>query len=432
MTPATARGAIATGEQMLALIERLYPICRSITGDGLRHTLDILREYLPLELSHVSTGTRVLDWKIPKEWNIRDAYVADSSGRRLIDFRAHNLHVVNYSAPVRTRMRLAELRPHLHSLPAHPDWIPYRTSYYDESWGFCLSERQLEQFRDDEEYEVVVDSTLDFGSLSYGELLVSGMTPEEVLISAHCCHPSLCNDNLSGIAVAVCLAAEMLERRPRYSYRFVFAPGTIGAIAWLAQNSAVVPRIRYGLVLALLGDSGPQTYKRSRRGDTVIDRAAAHVLGDAGRIVDFDPDGYDERQYCSPGYNLAVGRLTRSPHGEYAEYHTSADNLDLVRPEHLEQSLANARAILNVVDRNRVYRNLEPYGEPQLGRRGLYAHFGGEAGERLRRAAVWVLNLSDGGASLLDVAERSGLRFADIADAAELLANNDLLEEVPQ
>lgn len=422
-----------TGEWMYALIERAYPICRSITGDGLRQTLRLLQESLPLELTEVPTGTRVLDWEIPREWNIRDAYIADSSGRRLIDFRAHNLHVVNYSAPVRRKMSFEQLRPRLHTLPDRPDWIPYRTSYYKEDWGFCLAHRGLEQFRPGEEYEVVIDSSLEAGSLTYGELRIHGETGDEVLISSHCCHPSLCNDNLAGIAVAARLAWELRNRTNRYSYRFVFAPGTIGAIAWLARNREAAPRIRHGLVLALLGDPGAPTYKRSRRGDAFVDRAAAHVLGSAGgesRVIDFDPEGYDERQYCSPGFNLPVGRLTRSPHGEYAEYHTSADNLELVEQLYLEESLGVVRRIVDVIERDRVYLNRCPYGEPQLGRRGLYEHFGGDAGELLRKAVLWVLSASDGKASLLAVAERSGLPFESLADAADLLMGKHMLERL--
>ncbi|MCB1022253.1 MAG: DUF4910 domain-containing protein [Acidobacteria bacterium] len=418
-----------TGAWMHAFAERAYPLCRSITGDGLRRTLDMISELAPLERSEVPSGTRVLDWEIPKEWNIRDAWVADASGKRLIDFRRHNLHVVNYSAPVRRRMRFEELRPKLHTMPGRPDWIPYRTSYYSEDWGFCLSERQLEAFDRDQEYEVVIDSTLEAGALSYGERLLPGESEDEVLISAHCCHPSLANDNLAGIAVAVALARELEARPRRYSYRFVFAPGTIGAIAWLARNPEAARRVRHGLVLALLGDPGPQTYKRSRRGDAEIDRAATLVLGKE-RVRDFDPEGYDERQYGSPGFNLAVGRLTRSPHGEYAQYHSSADDLDLVRPEYLEESLRNALAIVDVLERNRTYRNRVPYGEPQLGRRGLYAHFGGAEGNELRKAVLWALNLSDGETSLLGVAERSGMPFERIADAAELLLGSEMLEVV--
>jgi aminopeptidase-like protein len=429
--PVTGAARSGAGDRMLALLERLYPICRSITGEGLRQTLAILQEELPLEITEIPTGTRVLDWEIPNEWNIRDAYVADSEGRRLVDFRAHNLHVVNYSAPVREKMRFEDLRPRLHTLPEHPDWIPYRTSYYDADWGFCLSERQLEQFRPGEEYEVVIDSTLAPGSLTYGELCIPGEKDEEILISSHCCHPSLCNDNLTGIAVAAELASELRERWTRWSYRFVFAPGTIGAIAWLAQNRGAVVRVQHGLVLALLGDSGRQTYKRSRRGNAFIDRAAAHVLRESGRpydIRDFDPEGYDERQYCSPGFNLPVGRLTRSPHGEYPEYHTSADNLELIQPRRLQESLGVARAILDVVERDRLYLNRFPFGEPQLGRRGLYERFRGDDGDRLRKAVLWVLNASDGKATLLDIAERSGMPFRTIADAADLLAEKGLLE----
>jgi aminopeptidase-like protein len=420
---------------MHRLIERLYPIGRSLTGDGVRQTLAGLREYIPLEVREVPTGTTVFDWTVPKEWNIRDAYVKAPSGERVVDFRESNLHVVGYSAPVHKRLGLSELREHLHSLPERPDWIPYRTSYWHETWGFCLPHKRLLELPDGE-YEICIDSSLEDGHLTYGELALPGETADEILISTHVCHPSLCNDNLSGVAVATFLAMRLAEApRRRYGYRFVFVPGTIGPITWLALNEDRAARIRHGLVLALLGDPGSSTYKRSRRGDAEIDRAAGHVLRHSGteyRVIDFTPYGYDERQYCSPGIDLPVGRLTRTPHGEFPEYHTSADDLDLVRPEYLADSLAKVAAILEILEANATYVNECPKGEPQLGRRGLYGSLGGEThGREQEHAMLWVLNLSDGQHSLLDVAERSGLPFEAIRQSAEKLLEHRLLRELP-
>lgn len=427
-------GTAAAGERMHALIRELYPLCRSITGDGLRATLRRIGAEIPLTLHEVPSGTPVLDWTVPNEWNVRDAYVADAAGHRVIDFRRSSLHVLNYSTPVRRRMTLDELRPHLHTLPDHPDWIPYRTSYYAEAWGFCLSQRQLEALPDGD-YDVVIDSTLAPGHLTYGECVVPGTTEDEVLISCHCCHPSLANDNLSGIAVAIALARWAAAAPRRLTYRFLFIPGTIGSITWLARHEAVVPRIRHGLVLSCVGDRGPITYKRSRRGDAAVDRAVAHVLAASGappRVREFVPYGYDERQYCSPGYNLPVGCFMRSPNGEFPEYHTSADNPDFVSADSLIDSQEKLIAVLEILERDRRYRNTQPRGEPQLGRRGLYAALGGQSrlpGAEL--ALLWVLNYSDGAHSLLDIAQRAALPFAGIAQAAAALHDAGLLEPLP-
>lgn len=430
---------LAEGQAMMHTIAELYPICRSITGDGLRETLRLVQQQIPLELREVPTGTQVFDWTVPKEWNIRDAYVKNAKGERLIDFQKSNLHVVNYSVPVRRRMTLAELKEHLFALPTRPDWIPYRTSYYKESWGFCLPQKQLVELKD-EEYEVCIDSTLEDGHLTYGEYFLQGETRDEVLISCHACHPSLCNDNLSGIAVAVSLARVLQTGRRRYSYRFLFIPGTIGAITWLAKNEAKIANIKHGLVLTGVGDAGMLHYKKSRKGAAEIDRAAAHVLKHSGqphKILEFSPYGYDERQYCSPGIDLSVGRLSRTPHGTFPEYHTSADNLEFVHADKLGEALAVSLEILSVLENNGRYVNLNPKCEPQLGKRGLYRMVGGtvEAGVS-EMAMLWVLNQSDGRNSLLDIAERSGARFEAIRKAAEALEENKLLRKelksVPQ
>lgn len=423
---------LKSGRDLYDFSAELYPICRSITGAGVRDTLARIRERIPLTVHEVPTGTPVFDWTIPMEWSIRDAYIKDRFGRRLVDFHASNLHVVGYSVPIHQQMRLSDLRPHLFSLPDHPDWIPYRTSYYKETWGFCVTQRQLERFDDGEEYEVCIDSALAPGSLTYGECMLDGEESDEVLIACHVCHPSLCNDNLSGLVVATALAQELQHRPRRYSYRFLFVPGTIGSITWLSRNESVVDRIRHGLVLACIGDAGPFTYKQSRRGNAEIDQTVAHVLSEADvkhRIDPFSPYGYDERQFCSPGFNLPVGCLMRSPHGEFPEYHTSADNLDVISPETLAESFSIALAVLETLERNRTYLNLNPKCEPQLGKRGLYRAIGATGASR-EMALLWVLNLSDGSHSLLDISRRSKLPFAAIRDAALALHDHGLLQPI--
>lgn len=422
----------------MAFAERLYPICRSITGNGIRETLRAIAERTPLEIHEVPTGTPVLDWTVPKEWNIADAYIKDQTGKRVVDFKEHNLHVLNYSVPVHEYLPWRTLKEHLYSIPDRPDWIPYRTSYYSEKWGFCLSHRtfqELEAQGEDAAYEVCIDATLEDGFLSYGEIYLPGEAEDEILLSCHACHPSLANDNLSGIALATELAEALADCHKRHSYRFLFIPGTIGSITWLARNRASVGRVKHGLVLTCIGDRGPSTYKQSRSGNAPIDRAAAHVLGqddEPYKIEPFIPYGYDERQYCSPGFDLSVGCLMRTPNGKYPEYHTSADGLDLISAPALSDSLRKAFSILDIVDSERKYRNLKPFGEPQLGKRGLYRPIGGEMGpgEFDQMAILWVLNLSDGTHSLLDIAERARLPFDRIRAAAQALAETDLLEEM--
>jgi aminopeptidase-like protein len=420
------------GDEMLAIVEELYPICRSITGDGVRSTLDVIGRNVPLDVHEVASGTGVLDWTVPDEWNIRDAYIADTSGRRVVDFADSNLHVVSYSVPVAARMTLDQLRPHLHTLPDQPDLIPYRTTYYERDWGFCLSERQLSALAPGD-YEVRIDSQLEPGSLTYGETLVPGREQGEFLISAHVCHPSLCDDNLSGIAVSAMLARRLLSGPPpRLTHRFVYAPGTIGAITWLARNQDAVARIEHGLTLSCLGDADPFTYKRTVDGRHAVDRAAAHALAVGGfehEVLDFFPYGYDERQYNSPGFRLPVGALMRGRHGQFPEYHTSADNLSFISADHMAESLHVLESIVEVVDRNRTLRNLAPYGEPQLGRRGLYRALGGTNIPDLQLAMLWVLSLGDGDHDLLAVAERSGLGSEVVAAAGDLLEQHGLVEE---
>jgi aminopeptidase-like protein len=427
------KATVEIGDELHQFARELFPICRSITGDGVRQTLALIRGKIPLRITEVPTGTPVFDWTVPKEWNIRDAYIKAPDGKRVVDFQKSNLHVLSYSIPVHARMPLRELEPRLFTIPAHPDWVPNRTSYYKEDWGFCLSHNQKLALKDGE-YEVCIDSSLDDGHLTYAECYWQGRSSEEVLISTYTCHPSLANDNVSGLTVATFLAKLLSGRDLRYSYRFLFNPATIGAITWLAQNRDAVSRIRHGLVLTCLGDAGGFHYKKSRRGNSEIDRAAAQVLGHCGEpfeILEFSPYGNDERQYCSPGFNLPVGTLMRSVWETFPEYHTSADNLDFIRPAQLAGSLRVCAAILDVLEENRCYRNENPYCEPQLGRRGLFRSMGGEAGGQASgeemMARLWVLNLSDGNHSLLDIAERSGISFPMIKEAADLLYEKKLL-----
>jgi aminopeptidase-like protein len=422
-----------TGQELHRFAAELYPICRSITGAGIRRTLAAIQQRIPLEMSAVPSSTPVFDWTIPKEWNIRDAYIKAPGGERVVDFQRCNLHVVNYSTPLHAMMPLSELKPHLFTLPDKPDWIPYRTSYYHESWGFCLSHNQMQALPDGD-YEVYIDSTLTDGHLTYGECYLPGRSVDEVLISCHACHPSLANDNLSGLAVATFLAQYLSGRALRYSYRFLFIPGTIGAITWLSRNREKAAGIRHGLVLTCIGDPGGFHYKKSRRGDAEIDRAVTHVLrhqSESFEILDFSPYGYDERQYCSPGFNLPVGCLMRSVWGSFPQYHTSADNLDFIQPLALARSLRLCVDVVDVLENNRCYLNQNPYCEPQLGRRNLYRSTGGESIGDAISARLWVLNLSDGRQSLLDIADRSSLPFQTICDAAELLSQSGLLAAAP-
>ncbi len=419
-----------TGNAMHARLTALYPICRSITGDGVRQTLDNLQKTIPLDIHEVPSGTPVFDWTVPSEWNIRDAWIKDAAGECVVDFKKSNLHVVSYSTPIRATMSLSELKGHLHSLPAQPDVIPYRTCYYKQDWGFCISHNAMLSLVDGN-YEVHIDSTLKPGFLTYGEFYIPGELTDEVLFTAHICHPSLANDNLSGIVVAAELAACLADTsKRRYSYRFLFIPGTIGAITWLARNESVTERIKHGLVLSGVGDAGPITYKRSRIGKATVDRAVAIVLTHLGlphSIQDFAPYGYDERQFCSPGFNLPVGCFSRSPYGTYSQYHTSGDDTNFVKPESLAESLRILRKIIAVLEGDGLYLNTQPKCEPQLGKRSLYNEL---SNTTETMAMLWVLNFSDGESTLLDIAERASLPFDSIRNVATILESNGLLKRL--
>jgi aminopeptidase-like protein len=414
------------GREIHELMRELWPLPRSLTGDGLRETLRRVGELVPLELVETPSGTQVFDWTLPREWNVREAFVAGPDGRRVVDFADSSLHLLGYSVPVRARMPLAELRGHLFTDPARPSVVPYRTSYYSEAWGFCLPQQALDALPEGE-YEVVIDSTLEDGSVTYGEALLPGESEEEVLLSTYACHPALANDNLSGVALVAVLGKYLRRLETRLSYRLLLGPGTVGPLTWLWRNEDRLGRVRAGLVVSAVGDPGRPTYKRSRRGDAEIDRAVEQVLEERGgdfELVDWFPYGGDERQFNSPGFDLPVGALSRTPADRFPQYHSSADDLDFVRPEFLGDSFRLVLEALDVLEGNGTYLNRSGKGEPQLGKRGLYRGVGGGSSEEM--ALLWVLSLSDGEHDLLAIAERSGLPFAAVRQAAERLLEVEL------
>ncbi len=435
-------------ERMRRFMERAFPLCRSITGDGVRATLDLIAEELApaaealgdrftWERHEVPSGTAVLDWTVPNEWNLVRATLDGPHGR-VLDTDDCNLHVVSYSVPVDVELDLEDLRPHLHSLPDRPDAVPYRTTYYHETWGLCLDQRTLDGLPPGR-YRVRIDATLEPGHLSYGEATIVGRGsgdngssgPGEFLVTTHICHPSMANDNLSGIAAVTEAARRLAAGGPLgHTIRLLFIPGTIGSITWLANNRDAIDRITSGLVVAGSGDRAPATYKRSRRSTARIDSVMARlVAARGGQIVDYYPYGYDERQFCSPGFDLPVGRLSRSLHGTYPEYHTSNDDLDFVDDETLADTAGLIVAAIEAVDREPRFVNTVPHGEPQLGRRGLYGSVGGAITSKSDEMAVlWLLAYSDGERSLDDIAALSGLDRAGLEVTAQSLVDAELLQ----
>jgi aminopeptidase-like protein len=441
------------GEDMHKLMVELFPICRSITGNGLRKTLKILKNHVPLEMFEVPTKTKAFDWEVPREWNINDAYIKNSKGKKIVDFKKSNLHVLNYSIPINKKISLEELKLHLHSLPEHPDVIPYRTSYYNEDWGFCITHNQLLQLEEDK-YEVFIDTTLEDGSLTYGEYFVKGKSEDEVLFSCYPCHPSMCNDNLSGVVLLTFLAKHLKNLSLQYSYRFLFIPETIGAIVWLSRNEKNVGKIKHGLVATCVGDPGILTYKKSRQDKADIDQTVIEVLknsGDEYKIVNFNPLGSDERQFCSPGFNLPVGSLRRSDARMFPEYHTSADNTEFVKAKYLADSFSKYFQVIFKLEENfgihsskkheeelpeidskndQVFVSLNPKCEPKLDKIGVYRKLGGPALNNDTLTSLWILNYSDGKHSLYDISLRSGINFKQIKQIAELLQKKKLLKQI--
>lgn len=415
--------------------DRLWPICRSLTGPGYRQSLEILSEIMPTERLKFPTGQKVLDWVVPREWSIRDAYFIDPQGKKHADFKQNNLHILNYSAPFRGTLSFSDLKPHLYSLPDQPEAIPYLTSYYQERWGFCLPHGELISLPEGK-YTVFIDSEQKDGHLEVGEAVLPGERKEEILFSSYLCHPSLANNELSGPLVLAFLyqRVKAMPKR-RFTYRFVILPETIGAICYLSKRGEHLKKnLLAGYQITCVGDPGKFTYKRSRRGDTLADRAACLLLRGLGphEVIPFDPSaGSDERQYGSPGFNLPVGSLMRTPYGRYPEYHTSLDNKSFIRFEALEESLEAYAGIVEALEANRVWRNTVARGEPQLGRRGLYPTLGSQknTGQKTK-ATLWLLNLADGSRDLLSIAEQSGQPIKMLIQLAEELRQAGLLVEI--
>mgnify|MGYP006136093811 CR=1 FL=1 len=470
------------GNEMYQLIEKLFPICRSITGNGVRKTLEILNKEISLEIHEIATGTKVFDWTIPKEWNIDDAYIIDPNGEKIVDFKKSNLHVVNYSIPVNQKISLSKLKKHIHTIPEKPDWIPYVTSYYSETWGFCMTHNKFLNLKEGE-YTVVINSKLEPGSLTYGEFLIPGKSTNEILLTCYICHPSMCNDNLSGVSLLTMIAKYMKNFDNNYSIRFLFIPETIGSITWLNNNENNLSKIKHGLVATCIGDNGNFTYKKTRRGNTELDITVKKILEESKKdykIIDFFPYGSDERQFCSPGFNLSVGSLLRSIYGgkDFLEYHTSADNLNFMNKNSLSESFLTYISIIleleknfdnnqqehnqqehnqqehnqqehnqqehnqqehnqqehNQQEHNQKFLNLNPKCEPQLGKRGIYHQLGGQVDKLENRdielAIFWILNLSDGINSLNEISEKSGISIKKIKIGIEILINSKIIKKI--
>lgn len=418
--------------------DRLWPITRSLTGNGNRESLNILSEIIDIKTVEVPSGTQCFDWKVPPEWNIREAWIKDSKGNTVVDIANNNLHILGYSEPFQGKISFEELEPHLYTLPEQPNLIPYLTSYYSRRWGFCLSHNQFQKLDKNEVYEVLVDSSLDDnGSMTIGEAIIEGNTDKEIIFSTYLCHPSMASNELSGPLVSSFIYKELKERKDlKYTYRFLFVPETIGSIYSLSVNGESWKKnLHAGFVITCVGDDGKFTYKKSKRGDTVTDRAAEAVLAQAEKefnLVEFAPMGSDERQFCSPGFNLPVGSLMRTMYGEYPEYHTSGDNKDYISFEAMEEVVGKYLEIIEVIERNEKYINTMPFGEPQLGKRGLYPTLGSHKSTRsLVEAMMWVLNLADGTEDLLSISARSGIPVKRLIPVIDKLLENGILQKEP-
>ncbi len=420
------------GIEMHGWAKDLFPICRSITGDGVRETLAYLGKLLPeLTIHEVPSGTEAFDWTVPDEWNIRGAYIEDEAGNRIVDFAKSNLHVVGYSTPVDEWMTLAELQPHVHSLPEQPDAIPYITSYYARRWGFCIAHAEREKLAEGR-YHVVIDSTLEPGSLTYGEVLLKGREEKEILLSTYVCHPSMANNELSGPVVTTALV-RWLSSLPdrRYSYRIVFIPETIGSIVYISRHlDELRRRTVAGYVITCIGDDRAYSFLRSRDGDTLADRAAKLVMDrHAPDHVEYSylDRGSDERQYCSPGVDLPVASIMRTRYQSYPEYHTSLDDLTLVTPSGLEGGFTAVRKVLELLEGNRVYKAVFPC-EPQLGKRGLYPTLSTRGAGNTVRAMTNLLAYADGTRDLVAIAALTGISAEEALENAARLVDAGLLE----
>lgn len=421
------------GKLIYNLAVKLFPIGRSLTGEGVRKTLAYLRDLLPtLEVHDLPSGMTVFDWKIPKEWRVHDAYIVTPDGERICDIKEHNLHLVGYSIPFRGLLTLAELKKHLYTIEEQPDAIPYVTSYYKERWGFCIPYNQLQTLSDGL-YEVVVDTELFDGFLSYGELIIKGKSAKEIFISTYICHPSMANNELSGPCVATYLAKDILDRKENYyTYRFVFVPETIGSIAYLSQHLETLKRnVVAGFNVSCIGDNRAYSYLPSRKGDTLSDQAAQHVLKhmDANYVrYTWNDRGSDERQYCAPGIDLPIASIMRTKFGKYPEYHTSLDDLEnVVTPGGLEGGYIALQAAISAIENN-VFPKVKVLGEPQLGRRGLYPTLSSKGHCEDVRLMMNLITWSDGTKSLMDIAELCGVPVWELYELLDLLYGHEIID----
>lgn len=430
-------------KEMYSLMSRLYPICRSITGNGVRESLQILSEIIPIEQHEVKSGTEVFDWIIPNEWRVDKAYLKyQGDDNYIVNFNNSNLHLLNYSRPYKGIVDFDELSKHCYYLEEYPDWIPYRTAYYSDEWGFCIPYNEYIKLDRTKKYEVLIDTELFPGSLTYGEYFIKGKSNKEVLISTYLCHPSLCNDNLSGVVMCTYLAKILSEKKNElnYSYRFIFVPETIGAITWLAQNESKLSDIVSGLVATCVGDAYPFTYKKTRDGNKTIDYVTEKALIDLGkkfRIIDYYPGGSDERQYGSPGINLPVGSLVRGlyttdtiPPRPFKEYHTSADNLNYVKGKYLQESLDVYLKILDYFEKNDIYISDNMKCEPFLAKRKLNLKIGSGKGVYMTDVAIrFVMCYSDGKNDLIEISKKARISFEEIYSTAKVLESVGLIHK---
>ena len=441
------------------LFQQLFPICRSITGNGVRETLLRLQEMAPFEIKEIPSGTVCYDWVVPEEWNIRAGFIEDSKGRRIIDFDENNLHVVNYSVPVDKQVSFQELEQHIHYLPDLPQAIPYRTTYYNRNWGFCLSHEQYQRLNRNEQYHVFIDSTLEAGSLTYGETIIQGTSGQEFLISTYCCHPSLANDNLSGQILWALLLRELQTRKTRHSYRFIIVPETIGAIAYLSQNEESMQRTAGGFIPTTVAGPGQFGYKQTFLGNHLIDRVVRQTFRELNiQYIEypFDINGSDEAHYSAPFFRIPIGTISKDKYYEYDFYHTSLDNLDFVSAANLVESFKLYLLAIEKLEMNQCYESQNPYSEPMLGKRGLYPKVGGSIKqpamdfeknhlEREYRISPediiygneldtirWLMFYSDGSNSLLDIAEKTNLPMRQLSEVASKLVDEGLLRSAPE
>lgn len=418
---------------LYSLVKKLFPICRSITGNGTRETLKELQKIVPeMKLYEVPTGTKVLDWTIPKEWNINDAWIKNSKGEKIIDFKKSNLHVMGYSTPVHKKVNLKELLEVVYTLPEQPDLIPYITSYYRECYCFCMSENQKKSLVEDE-YEIFIDSELKDGSLTYADIVIPGETKDEILFSTYVCHPSMANNELSGPAVAIYLAKWLKERKNRYTYRFVFCPETIGSITYLSKNMEHMKKYtKAGFVLTCCGDEGEFSYLESPNADTLADRVVRNVLRFEHpnyNTFSFLRRGSDERQYCAPGIDLPVVSVMKSLYTTFPEYHTSGDNLDFVSPKGLNDSYEFYKKVIISLENNYNYR-LKCFGEPQLGKRGLYPNTSTKESCKIVVNMMNFIAFCDGKRDLIEISDRINVSLDEILEYVDKFLKADLIEKV--